>query len=68
LFAGRKLGVAGAGKNNMASRGAGGFANGRGGAIARERDHKQRREKPGGCHHAEDGRGARPKVSQRVGN
>jgi hypothetical protein len=67
LLAGRKLGAADAGKNNIASRANGGLQ-GRHEAALRERDHQQRRRKPGGRHHAEDGRGARPKVSQRVGN
>jgi len=43
-------------------------ASGRQEAALREHDNKQCREKPGGHRHAEDGDGARPKVSQRVGN
>jgi len=43
-------------------------ASGRHEAALREHDNKQCRERPGGHRYAEDGGGARPKVSQRVGN
>jgi len=71
LFASDRLGGADAGMSNLAratSRRAEPVDSDRHETALHEHDNKQCREKPGGHRHAEDGDGARPKVSQRVGN